>query len=73
MGVLILLLLPLLLLLLLLLLPPPPQAYDRAALVAQLETLNSQLVSAAQAGEGVEADNRRLIQVQGCRCCCCCW
>lgn len=29
----------------------------------QIETLNSQLVSAAQSSEGVEADNRRLIQV----------
>lgn len=38
------------------------EAYDRAALVTQIETLNSQLVSSAQSIEAVEADNRRMIQ-----------
>jgi hypothetical protein len=39
------------------------QAFDRSALLAQVEALNSQLVSSAQTLDGVEADNRRLIQV----------
>ena len=39
------------------------QAFDRSSLLAQVEALNSQLVSSAQSLDGVEADNRRLIQV----------
>jgi regulator of replication initiation timing len=38
------------------------EAFDRSALLTQVEALNSQLVSSAQAVEGVEADNRRLMQ-----------
>lgn len=38
------------------------EAFDRAALLSQIEALNSQLVSASQTQEGIEADNRRLMQ-----------
>lgn len=38
------------------------EAFDRAALLSQIEALNSQLVSSSQAQEGVEADNRRMMQ-----------